>query len=96
MKLQDMTDERLQDTAPAWTQYPNPIMKEFGISTAGIFKTHKPGKAAGPDRLKPLLLRELKEEIVPILQVIFDRSLLLGKFPADWCKAQVTPIFKKK
>ena len=98
MKLQDMTDEGLQDTAPTGTHNPNPIMEEYGISTAGIpklLKNLKPCKAAGPDRLKPLLLRELREEIAPILQVIFDLSLQTGKLPADWCKAQVTPIFKK-
>ena len=32
------------------------------------------GKAAGPDRLKPLLLRGLWEEIAPISKIIFDRS----------------------
>ena len=98
MKLQDMTDEGLQDTAPAGTQNPNPIKGEFEISTAGILKllkNLKPGKTAGPGRLKPLLLRELREEIAPILQVIFDILLQAGKLPADWCKVQVTPIFKK-
>ena len=55
----------------------------------------KPFKAAGPDRLKPLLLKELREEIAPIIQIIFERSLQTGKLPADWCRAQVTPIFKK-
>ena len=80
-----MTDEVLQDTAPAGTHNPNPIMEEFGISSAGILKllkNLKPGKAAGPDRLKPLLLRELREEIAPILQVIFDLSLQIDKLPS--------------
>ena len=54
-----------------------------------------PGKAAGPDKLKPLLLRELVEEIAPIIQIIFERSLQMDKLPADWCHALVTPIFKK-
>ena len=54
-----------------------------------------PSKAAGPDGLKPYLLRELREEIVPILKIIYERSLLTGKFPADWMKANVMPVFKK-
>ena len=73
-------------------------MEEFSISCNGILKllqNLKPFKAAGPDRLKPLLLKELREEIAPIIQIIFERSLQTGKLPADWCRAQVTPIFKK-
>ena len=53
------------------------------------------GKAAGPDRLKPILLKELCEEIAPIIQVIFERSIQTGKLPTEWCRAQVSPIFKK-
>ena len=74
-------------------------MEEFGRSTAGILKlleNLKPGKAAGPDRLKPLLLRELREEIATILQVIFDLSLQTGKLTVDWCKAQITQKFLKR
>ena len=29
-------------------------------------KNLKPGKAAGPDRLKPIMIKELREEIAPI------------------------------
>ena len=46
-------------------------------------------------RLKPILLKELCEEIAPIIQVIFERSIQTGKLPAAWCRAQVSPIFKK-
>ena len=73
-------------------------MEDFSISVAGILKllkNLKPGKAAGPDRLKPILLKELCEEIAPIIQVIFERSIQTGKLPAEWCRAQVSPIFKK-
>ena len=73
-------------------------MEDFGISVAGILKllrNLKPGKAAGPDKLKPILLKELSEEIAPIIQVIFERSTQTGKLPAEWCRAQVIPIFKK-
>ena len=73
-------------------------MEDLEILVAGIlklFKNLKPNKSAGPDKLKPLLLQELGEEIAPILQVIFERSILTGKLPVDWCRAQVAPIFKK-
>ena len=79
-------------------QDPTVTMPEINISQNGLLKllkNLKPGKAAGPDRLKPLLLRELREEIAPIIKVIFDRSLQTGKLPADWMTANVMPVFKK-
>ena len=73
-------------------------MEAFSISCNGILKllqNLKPFKAFGPDKLKLLLLKELREEIAPIIQIIFERSLQTGKLPADWCKAQVIPVFNK-
>ena len=73
-------------------------MPEISISENGLLKllkNLKPGKAAGPDGLKPLLLKELGEEIAPILKIIYERSLQTGKLPADWTKANVMPVFKK-
>ena len=51
-------------------------MLEIIISENGLLKllrNLKPGKAAGPDKLKSLLLRELREEIAPILKIIYQR-----------------------
>ena len=86
------------DTIPDSLQDSATNMPEINISENGLMKllqNLKPGKAAGPDKLKPLLLRELREEIAPIIQIIFDRSLKTGKLPADWMKANVMPVFKK-
>ena len=41
------------------------------------------------------MLQELCNEIAPVLQIIFERSLQTGKIPSDWSKALVAPIFKK-
>ena len=79
-------------------QESSPAMEDFDISVAGILKllkNLKPGKAAGTDRLKPILLKELREEIASIIQVFFERSIKTGKLPSEWCRAQVSPIFKK-
>ena len=100
MKVQDMIDEGLlnPESVPAGSLNPTPPMDEFNISVGAILKLLKklyPGKAAGPDKLKLLLLRELAEEITPIIQILFERSLQTGKLPADWCHALVTLIFKK-
>ena len=100
IQIQDMTDcgKMRHDAVPDGILNTNPKMEEFSISCNGILKllqNLKPFKAAGPDKLKPLLLKELREEIAPIIQVIFERSLQTGKLLADWCKTQVTPVFKK-
>ena len=55
----------------------------------------KPRKAAGPDKLKPLLLKKLRDEIEPIIKVIFDKSLQTGKLPSEWLTANVMHVFKK-
>ena len=76
----------------------HPIMPDFMISSDGIsklLKNLKPNKAAGPNKIRPLVLRELREEIAPILEAIFTKSLDTGKLPDDWKSANVVPIYKK-
>ncbi len=77
-------------------QYPK--MPEISISENGITKllaNLKPDKAAGPDGIKPLVLRSLKSQISPILHILFQKSLSSGVIPADWSTATVCPLFKK-
>ena len=100
MKLQDMVDEGKMSpgTVPQTFRNKNQTMPQIEISINGILKllyNLKPGKAAGPDKIRPLILKELRVELVPIIKVIFERSLETGKLPTDWCKANVTPIYKK-
>ena len=54
-----------------------------------------PGKAAGPDDLTSRILKELQNEIAPILTDIFNTSLSEGTVPKDWNNAYVTPVYKK-
>ena len=73
-------------------------LPEISISQNGLLKllkNLKPSKAAGPDRLKPLLLRELWEAITPFIKIIFDTSLQTDKLHAVWLKANAMPAFKK-
>ena len=86
------------DTIPDTLHDSVTTMPEISISQNGLLKllkNLKPSKAAGPDRLKPLLLRELREEITAIINIIFDKSLQTGKLLADWLAANVMPAFKK-
>ena len=62
------------------------IMQEFQISIGGIIKllsNLKTGKDAGPDKIRPLILKELRNEIALIIMVIFERSVETGKLPTD-------------
>ncbi len=60
-------------------------------------KIRKLGKdaAAGPDEIGLRVLQELENEISAALVIIFRHSLNTGEIPADWKRANVTPIFKK-
>ena len=97
VQIQNYASEGKLDSPQSCTpEYPE--MPDIIISTAGIDKLLKnlqPNKAAGPDDLKPAVLKELHSEIAPILQKIFQASLNSGTLPDDWTKARVTPIYKK-
>ena len=75
-----------------------PIMQDIKISTAGVNKLLSGlnvSKAAGPDAIRPIALKELCQEITPVVALIFQTSFDSGIVPADWKKAQVCPLFKK-
>jgi len=52
-------------------------------------------KAAGPDGIKPVVLKHLHLVIAPTLQQIFEKCYHTRQTPDDWKKANITPIFKK-
>ena len=75
-----------------------PVMPEINISLNGVTKLLSnldPNKAAGPDAIKPLILKNLKTQISPMVQIIFQKSLDSGCIPSDWIKASVCPLYKK-
>ena len=41
------------------------------------------------------ILRDMAEEMSPILTTLFQRIIDLGELPEDWKSANVSPIFKK-
>ena len=100
MKVQDLVDEGSlpSESVPDSNLNSIPVMQDIEISLNGLLKLLKnptPGKAAGPDKLKPLLLKELRDEIAPIIKVIFEKSLQIGKLPSEWVTANVMPVFKR-
>ena len=55
----------------------------------------KPDKAAGPDSIKPIVLKQLKTEIAPVICLLFKKTLQMGQLPAAGKKVQVFALFKK-
>ena len=75
-----------------------PVLDNINITLNGItklLKDLKPNKSPGPDNLGPRLLKELAEDIAPLLLMIFHKSLATGEVPDDWRTANVTAAFKK-
>ena len=52
-------------------------------------------KAAGPDAIRPIALKQLCQKIAPVVAMIFQTSFDMHIVPTDWKKAQVCPLFKK-
>ena len=45
--------------------------------------------------MKPIVLKELRNEITPVIRIIFEKSLETGQLRQDWTTARVSPLFKK-
>ena len=79
-------------------EQPHPSSPEINITCNGVRKlleSLNPYKAAGPDSIKPKILKELSSQIAPILTTIFKVSLDTSQIPQQWKTANVQPIFKK-
>ena len=88
----------LVNLLPESLQCKFPIMHGIKISSAGVCKLLSGlnvSKAAGPDSIRPLVLKQLCQVIAPVIAVIFQTSFNSGIVPTDWKKAQVCPLFKK-
>ena len=73
-------------------------MPKITVSVNGVQKllsNLKPDKAAGPDNIKPLVLKELSSQISPLITLLFQKSLDSGILPKVWTSANVIPLFKK-
>ena len=76
-----------------------PNISDITFSVEGIcqlLSNFDTNKASGPDEIPSFILKEFAEEISPVLQVIFTKSLSTGLLPSDWKKANICPVFKER
>ena len=72
---------------------PNVEILEKDVSD--IIKTLDTNKATGPDKISQKMLKEAGDSIAPSLTKLFNLSLNQAKYPSQWKKAHVLPVFKK-
>ena len=70
-------------------------MKQMREKVLKYLKSLKPDKKGGIDKQSPRVLREVAEEIVDVVVMIFDESLKNAVVPGDWLRAIIAVIFKK-
>ncbi|XP_042227379.1 uncharacterized protein LOC121869880 [Homarus americanus] len=49
----------------------------------------------GPDGLHPRVIKEMMEELLQPLRILFESSFQEGNIPEDWHIAYITAIYKK-
>ena len=62
-------------------------MSDIEITSLGILnllKNLNVHKASGPDGISPKVLKELAEDIAPMLSLIFKKSYNTAEVPTDW------------
>ena len=81
-----------------WSDLDKNLLELIAISTAGVTKILSDldvSKAASPDAIRPIVLKQLSQEISPVVALIFQTSLDSCTVPTEWKTAQVCPLFKK-
>ena len=83
---------------PKMNGEPFPSIDTLTIDLDGVTKLLQeinPKKACGPDGIPSQLLKDLSQELAPVICHIFSKSLSTGDLPDDWLTANITAIFKK-
>ena len=103
VSLKSLAQKSLQDLHDSGVDLPfqpspYPKMPDISISAEGTDKLLlglNKHKAVGQDKLKPIILQTLHEELSPILQLKCKKSLDNIKLPDVWKEANVS-IFKQE
>ena len=76
----------------------NTFLSNVDISSGdilNIIRTLNPNEAHGHDGISTRMLKICDESICKPLYIIFKNCIESGKFPLEWKKANVVPIYKK-
>ena len=85
------------DFVPIVHPGPQPVHEDLFVSTAEVARSLSSlntSKATGPDNLPNRLLKEFAPELAPVIQDLFNQSLVEGTLPALLKSSIVTPIPK--
>jgi hypothetical protein len=82
--------EAMADFIECLGEVHNENISLFTIIQVSSHVVVNPNKEAGPDEIKPRVLKDLATEIAPILTIIFQTSLESGVVPSE----QFTVKFK--
>ena len=52
--------------------------------------------SSGHDNISNILLKEIVDQIAPVLVEVFNKSMMLGEFPSIMKLAEVVPLYKGK
>ncbi|PFX15469.1 putative RNA-directed DNA polymerase from transposon X-element [Stylophora pistillata] len=86
------------DNIPSLGPSPYPDIPSSVFDVSGIIKllaNINSNKANGPDLIQCWVLKEAAAEITPFLQFLYTQSVATGQLPADWQKANITPVSEK-
>ena len=87
------SDGVIPDTQKCYPDIDNLVVTEDGVRK--LLQNINTSKAAGPDLIPNIVLKQCAKEIAPSLTSIFNESIETGAIPKDWRDANISPIFKK-
>ena len=67
----------------------------YGSDVLAAIDSLYENKISGPDEIFARILKECRNELVELLEIIFNSSLSSGDVPNDWKLANVTPVLRK-
>ena len=75
-----------------------PKMKDIQITGGGVLKLLQGlniSKACGPYQISPKIVKELSNELIPIMTHFFQQTIDKNTLPEDWTTANICPLYKK-
>ena len=74
-----------------------PTMRPISVTVEGVaslLSNLDPCKVSGPDGIPARFLKDMANDLAPLLTLIYQASLQQGCIPDEWKKALITPIYK--